>query len=443
YADDTTIVISADTTEHLQERIGIGGREELKGNEVEEAVEAAIDAGYRHVDTAAIYSTEEQLWNDKHAKDAVVPALKESLAKLNLQYVDMYLIHWPVAFNVSITCILSCKGAVGSALSESLAKLNLQYVDMYLIHWPVALNVSITCSLSCKGAVVPALRESLAKLNLQYVDMYLIHWPVALNVSITCSLSCKGAVVPALRESLAKLNLQYVDMYLIHWAVALNVSITCSVSCKGAVVPALRESLAKLNLQYVDMYLILACRSQREYYLQLVMQGCSGAGSMRVPRQVEPAADRSLSDTDYLETWQGMTEALHQGLTRSIGVSNFNQRQLERLNITVTGYTPFGSLFYSKAAEDAPPPRVDEPALQAIADKYNKTVPQITLRYMVELGVVPIPKSVTRSRIEQNLDVFDFTLTQQERDLLKSYDRNYRTIPVKNWITSPYYPFEK
>lgn len=38
-----------------------GGREELKGNEVEEAVEAAIDAGYRHVDTAAIYSTEEQV----------------------------------------------------------------------------------------------------------------------------------------------------------------------------------------------------------------------------------------------------------------------------------------------------------------------------------------------------------------------------------------------
>ncbi|KOB51755.1 Aldo-ketose reductase 5, partial [Operophtera brumata] len=108
-------------------------------------------------------------------------------------------------------------------------------------------------------------------------------------------------------------------------------------------------------------------------------------------------------------------------------------------NITVTGYTPFGSLFYSKAAEDAPPPRVDEPALQAIADKYNKTVPQITLRYMVELGVVPIPKSVTRSRIEQNLDVFDFTLTQQERDLLKSYDRTYRTVPVKHWITSPYY----
>ncbi|KOB64994.1 Aldo-keto reductase [Operophtera brumata] len=306
------------------------------------------------------------------------------------------------------------------------------------------------------------------------VDLYMLQVGRAINkkigdgvikredIFVTTKLSnnnnAKEAVVPALRESLAKLNLQYVDMYLIHWPVALNVSITCSLSCKGAVVPALRESLAKLNLQYVDMYLILACRSQREYYLQLVMQGCSGAGSMRVPRQVEPAADRSLSQTDYLETWQGMTEALHQGLTRSIGVSNFNQSQLDRLlslssqpallaycrsqNITVTGYTPFGSLFYSKAAEDAPPPRVDEPALQAIADKYNKTVPQITLRYLVELGVVPIPKSVTRSRIEQNLDVFDFTLTQQERDLFKSYDRNYRTLSVKHYIKSPYYPFE-
>jgi diketogulonate reductase-like aldo/keto reductase len=43
----------------------------------------------------------------------------------------------------------------------------------------------------------------------------------------------------------------------------------------------------------------------------------------------------------------------------------------------------------------------------------------------VELGVIPIPKSMTKSRIEQNIDVFDFQLTQQERDLLKGYDKNY------------------
>lgn len=52
-------------------------------------------------------------------------------------------------------------------------------------------------------------------------------------------------------------------------------------------------------------------------------------------------------------------------------------------NIVVMGYTPFGSLFYSKAKPNAPSPRVDDPALVKIAEKYNKTVPQIALRYLV------------------------------------------------------------
>jgi aldehyde reductase len=61
----------------------------------------------------------------------------------------------------------------------------------------------------------------------------------------------------------------------------------------------------------------------------------------------------------------------------------------------------------------------------------------------VELGVIPIPKSITKNRIEQNINVFDFQLTQQEKDLLKGYDKHYRVIPVKHWTHSPYYPFEK
>lgn len=52
-------------------------------------------------------------------------------------------------------------------------------------------------------------------------------------------------------------------------------------------------------------------------------------------------------------------------------------------DIVVMGYTPFGSLFYNKAKPDAPPPRIDDPALVEIAAKYRKTVPQIALRYLV------------------------------------------------------------
>jgi 2,5-diketo-D-gluconate reductase A len=79
------------------------------------SVSKALEVGYRHIDTAAIYGNEEgvgqaiadsgiardelfvttKLWNDQHDRDLVVPAAQDSLKKLGLDYVDLYLIHWP------------------------------------------------------------------------------------------------------------------------------------------------------------------------------------------------------------------------------------------------------------------------------------------------------------------------------------------------------------
>ncbi|CAH0716774.1 unnamed protein product, partial [Brenthis ino] len=217
---------------------------------------------------------------------------------------------------------------------------------------------------------------------------------------------------------------------------------------RDAVVPALRESLRNLQLDYVDLYLIHWPCGQ--------------------------FSNGTFDLTDSIETWKGMIEAKKLGLTKSIGLSNFNQQQIQKIidsglekpaalqveislnlqqpellaycksqDIVVQGYTPFGSLFYNKAAADAPPPRVDDPILVEIANKYNKTVPQIALRYLVELGVVPLPKSLTKNRIEQNIDIFDFELTDEEKQKLKSFDKGYRTIAQYKWLDHPYYPFEK
>ncbi|QAA80598.1 aldo/keto reductase [Aequorivita sp. H23M31] len=92
------------------------------GNELKKAVKEALYAGYRHIDTAKNYGNEEiigealaevfaegkifredvfitsKLWNDSHAEGQVIPALQESLKKLQLDRLDLYLIHWPVAF---------------------------------------------------------------------------------------------------------------------------------------------------------------------------------------------------------------------------------------------------------------------------------------------------------------------------------------------------------
>lgn len=101
--------------------IGLGTWK-ARGNDLKRAVKEALYAGYRHIDTATNYGNEEiigaalaevfaegnimredvfitsKLWNDAHAEGQVTPAIQDSLELLQLDYLDLYLIHWPVAF---------------------------------------------------------------------------------------------------------------------------------------------------------------------------------------------------------------------------------------------------------------------------------------------------------------------------------------------------------
>lgn len=62
------------------------------------------------------------------------------------------------------------------------------------------------------------------------------------------------------------------------------------------------------------------------------------------------------------------------------------------------------------------------PLLKEIGAKYNKSVAQVALRFLLQSGVVLIPKSIHENRIKENIDVFDFTLTAKEMEQIKGLD---------------------
>ena len=138
-----------------------------------------------------------------------------------------------------------------------------------------------------------------------------------------------------------------------------------------------------------------------------------------------------------------------EGLTRSIGVSNFQPDHLGRL-IDETGVTPainqvelhprlqqpelrkvHGELgvvteAWSPLAQGAV---LDDPAIVKVADAHGVTPGQVVLRWHLQIGNVVIPKSVTPERIEQNLQVFGFELSDDEVGAIEALDAGERTGP--------------
>jgi diketogulonate reductase-like aldo/keto reductase len=118
--DPTNVPFKVLYTGSKMPAIGLGtfGSDKYSGEEVAEAVKGAVQVGYRHIDCAAVYGNEQQignalhevmsggirreelwltskLWNDKHAEAEVIPACEKSLKDLQLDYLDLFLVHWP------------------------------------------------------------------------------------------------------------------------------------------------------------------------------------------------------------------------------------------------------------------------------------------------------------------------------------------------------------
>ncbi len=176
--------------------------------------------------------------------------------------------------------------------------------------------------------------------------------------------------------------------------------------------PSFEASLQQLRMDYVDLLLL----------------------HFPVPEARGPA-------------WRRMEEIARSGRAKAIGVSNYTIAHLEELlkdcaikpavnqvelhvflqqpellaycqkqNILVEAYSP---LAHGHGMQNS--------VLRAIADKHQKTPAQIMIRWCLEVGTVPLPKSVTPERIKQNIDVFDFSLDASDMAQLKTLEANLHT----------------
>jgi 2,5-diketo-D-gluconate reductase A len=149
----------------------------------------------------------------------------------------------------------------------------------------------------------------------------------------------------------------------------------------------------------------------------------------------------------YVDAWQGLIALREAGLVRAIGTSNFKPAHLQRL-IDETGVAPEVnqvqlSPVWAKQAEQefheghgivteawSPLGRgtdlLDEPTVRQIAEEHGKTPAQVVLRWETQQGVIPIPKSANQARLEQNLAVFDFDLTDAQLTALTALDGTAR-----------------
>src|SRR5699024_6790458 len=178
---------------------------------------------------------------------------------------------------------------------------------------------------------------------------------------------------------------------------------------------AIDDSLDQLGLDYVDLYLI---------------------------HWPNPLKFRDHWQDANAETWRAMEEAQAEGKIKSIGVSNFMKRHLDELMKTAKVVPAVNQILLNpsemqpetvaannkyKILSEAYSPlgtgkifEIEE--LNEIAKKYGKTPAQIVLRWSLQHGFLPLPKTSTFERVKENADVFDFELTSEDIDKIDQFE---------------------
>ena len=151
---------------------------------------------------------------------------------------------------------------------------------------------------------------------------------------------------------------------------------------------------------------------------------------------------------DYLGAWKDMEKAVAEGKVKSIGLSNFESERLEEVLAAATIHpsvlqvechpyyqqndlkkriAPYNTViesWYPLGHGDAA--LIEEAVFTKLAEKYGKTNAQIILRWHIQEGIIVFPKSSNPVHIKENIDIFDFELTEEEMNEIRQLDKGFR-----------------
>ncbi|XP_063132769.1 aldo-keto reductase family 1 member C3-like 1 isoform X3 [Rattus norvegicus] len=202
------------------------------------------------------------------------------------------------------------------------------------------------------------------------------------------------------------------------------------------------------------------------------------------PELVRVGLERSLKSfqLDYVDLYlihypisiKAMEKCKDAGLAKSIGVSNFNRRQLEMIlnkpglkhrpvcnqvechpylnqsklmdfcksqDIVLVAYAALGSQRPTNWVDKNAPFLLNDPVLGGMAKKHNRSPAQIALRYQVQRGVVALAQTYEQKEMKENIQVFEFQLPSEDMEVLDGLNRNFRYFPVNIAAEHPNYPY--
>ena len=184
---------------------------------------------------------------------------------------------------------------------------------------------------------------------------------------------------------------------------------------------AFNESLKKLQLEYIDLYLI---------------------------HWPSPLEFRDCYQEKNIETYQALEKLYSQGKIKAIGVSNFLKHHIEELKNFVSipiavNQIEFHPYYYDQETIEyckqndiiieaySPLGRgeiLKDNTIADIAKKYNKSPAQICIRYAIDNQIVPLPKTISKQRMIENLNVFDFNLMKEDIDKIRNLSKDDKKI---------------